>query len=422
MNEAGWRSQRRVLVVDAHAVGMIAAIRSLGRAGYRVVGASSRATALGLRSTFCSDAVVHPPYQDPAFLPWLRRALSTKDIDAIVPSEGFLLAIRGVFEEIQHLLPFSPGREVTYRALSKTDVLMAFRQHRAAGELLAHVPAFRIIDSLSPLDDSLLASELAAFGLPVWIKADGLHGIDTADGEVKEARTLGEAVGVISELRPAYTRVLVQSHVRMPVQVGVNLLIDSDRVVARSMMRAVRESPHTGGLTALRGTWWHESIYLDSVHKARALGWTGVAMFEYRYDPSVDEFAFIEMNARFWAALHLDLHAGLDFPRLLVDAHFDRRASGLVHEARLGVLSRLLFPADWGHLLSKVRDPNTSVYGRMRCLRDFVWAFFDPRIRDDFRFEGDSRLMWMQWRALFERFTGSVSLRSPKQRGRNQVA
>ena len=54
------RSAFPVLVPEAHAIGMIAVIRSLGRAGYPVHAAASRPDALGLQSKFAAHAVHFP--------------------------------------------------------------------------------------------------------------------------------------------------------------------------------------------------------------------------------------------------------------------------------------------------------------------------------------------------------------------------
>src|SRR3546814_15197257 len=45
---------RSVLVPEPHALGMLAAIRSLGRAGYRVHAASPRPDAIGFLSRYCT--------------------------------------------------------------------------------------------------------------------------------------------------------------------------------------------------------------------------------------------------------------------------------------------------------------------------------------------------------------------------------
>ncbi len=85
-----------IMVMEASAIGMIGVIRSLGRAGYPVHACSSSADALGLRSNYASARAVHPDYNDPAFLTWLRDYSLEHKIAVIVPSEGFLHAIRPV--------------------------------------------------------------------------------------------------------------------------------------------------------------------------------------------------------------------------------------------------------------------------------------------------------------------------------------
>jgi len=63
----------------------------------------------------------------------------------------------------------------------------------------------------------------------------------------------------------------------------------------------------------------------DALAKIKAMKWQGVGMMEYRWDPTTDQFYFLEMNGRFWGSLHLALFAGVDFPALLLDAFHAHR-------------------------------------------------------------------------------------------------
>ena len=49
------------------------------------------------------------------------------------------------------------------------------------------------------------------------------------------------------------------------------------------------------------------------------LDYTGVGMFEYRYDPATGDWVFLEINARFWGSLPLAIAAGANFPFALYD-------------------------------------------------------------------------------------------------------
>src|ERR1700757_2966158 len=110
-----------VLVAEAHSLGSIAVIRSLGRAGYFVHACSHRADALGFYSRFTHTWVVCPAYHDPTFLDWLRRYIRQHRIRAIIPSEDLLLAVRTSFSEFSPLLPYSSSESVVYAAMSKAD-------------------------------------------------------------------------------------------------------------------------------------------------------------------------------------------------------------------------------------------------------------------------------------------------------------
>jgi hypothetical protein len=135
----------------------------------------------------------------------------------------------------------------------------------------------------------------------------------------------------------------------------------------------------------------------DALARVRHLGWEGIAMLEYKWDPESDAFEFIEINSRFWAALHLDLYAGADYPRRLVEHHLEGR-SVAAGRGTIGLTSRWTLPTDWGHMLSKLRDARLSRVARCQALLAFAALFLHPGVRDDLRFPGDSALYSRQWR------------------------
>ncbi|MFT5131500.1 MAG: hypothetical protein ACI8W8_005136, partial [Rhodothermales bacterium] len=110
-----------VLVTEAHTIGGIAVIRSLGRAGYRVVAISAKADALGFYSRFAAKTI-HCPAYSADFTPWLRQTIAREQISQIIGSESFLHAIRTDFAEFATLLPISSDPAIVYRAFHKCDV------------------------------------------------------------------------------------------------------------------------------------------------------------------------------------------------------------------------------------------------------------------------------------------------------------
>ncbi len=190
---------------------------------------------------------------------------------------------------------------------------------------------------------------------------------------------------------------LAQGNASSPVQAGANVLIDEGEVVAASMMLSLHDSPHTGGTSGLRRSWWHDAMHADAVARLRHLGWQGVAMVEYKWDPRSDAFEFIEVNSRFWAGLHLDLASGVDYPRLLIDRALGIERAGRAR-GRTGVVTRWTLPTDLGHTLSRMRDPGLPLWNRAVAPVEFAWNFLAPGVRDDLRYPGDAALYWRQWR------------------------
>jgi hypothetical protein len=399
-----WRSGLHVLVPDAHAVGMIGVIRSLGRAGYAVHACGCVPDALGLASRYASVAVCSPPYEDPGFLPWLRDYVARLGISAIVPSDAFLLAIRPAFPEFASLLPVPRDPGLVYAAISKHDVFRQLMGSRQAG---AHLPPTRLLKPGDPLPS---ASEIEALGLPVFIKVDGVHAIASGGDGIFRAESVVTALARVAMLRERYSHLTLQGYVP-GLGAGVYFLRWDGELRSEFMNICLHEVPHTGGFCSLRESWRHEAMREDARHKLQEIGWQGVAMLEYRWDSASGRFYFVELNARFWAALHLALFAGVDFPRLLVDA-FHGRLEAPVTSYPVGLRCRLAAPFEISYLLSRWRDRALPLVSRLWSVVEFFMLFLDPRPRADLLFPGDRGLYWRQWaRVMRTLLRGSAARR-----------
>jgi predicted ATP-grasp superfamily ATP-dependent carboligase len=187
---------------------------------------------------------------------------------------------------------------------------------------------------------------------------------------VKPSRSVGEADGlrqklgvrhaedaarlreVIAALPQAAFPVLVQERIVGPGQ-GIFVLRWQARTIARFAHVRLREKPPSGGVSVLA-----ESVPGDPelVQAAEALlaalDWEGVAMVEFKRDASTDRPYLMEINGRFWGSLQLAIDAGVDFPRLLVEATL----GGVPRESltwRSGLRSRW-FWGDLDHLLIRL--------------------------------------------------------------------
>lgn len=379
-----------VLIPDAQTRAMLAAIRSLGRAGYRTHAIASSPCALGLHSRYARHRAVAPEFSDPSFLDWLAAYCRDNSIAMIVPSSSMLEAVRPRFAEFSTLLPVSPDPEVVYRVGDKIEAFRAYRDAPPELELLSRHPATLVVTRDRPLDQK----ELGLLRLPVYVKA-GARDSDTgaADG-VWECQTHAEAASRIARLLDNdYRQVLAQAGVE-GIQVCVGALMGDQGPLALNCVRDSHPSPHSSGTMSLRHTWWHQGIVDDAVARLSTLRWRGCAMVEYRWVPSTDEFNVIEINARFWQYLHLDLYSGVDFPRLLAEWFFEGRVAD-APKPRQGVVCRDAFPGEVAQLVNALRDRKRGIGAKTADVAAFFLRFLHPGIRADLLFPRD-RLIYVR--------------------------
>ena len=388
-----WRREFPVLVPDTHAVGNIAVVRSLGRAGYPVHACATRPEALGLQSNYATHAVVMPPHDSDEFLDWARSYVAKEGIRVIIPSEGFLMAIRPAYAEFSALLPLPNNPDVTYRAFSKIDV---DRTLYAAPEELGfaeHLPPSLIASSNDPLPS---IAEIDALGAPFFVKSDVAYCREGNRSVTKRVETAEETRAELERLFEAFKAVLVQGWVG-GVKAAAAYCIDAQRVLTRTGVLGLRTNPHRGGMMSLRETWHHPTLSDIALAWLRYIDWLGVAMLECKWEPETNRFWLIEINSRYWGYLHLDLFSGIDVPRIQVDA-FLGHPQDETPTQKLGVRCRHTLPSDIGHLSSKLRDQEVGLGEKAATVARFGLDFLDPRLHSDLMFPGDRKLYWLQLR------------------------
>jgi protein-tyrosine-phosphatase/predicted ATP-grasp superfamily ATP-dependent carboligase len=98
---------------------------------------------------------------------------------------------------------------------------------------------------------------------------------------------------------------------------GVEVLARGGEILLSQQHQRLHEPLHGGG-SSYRRTVPRNPEFMQAVTRlVHALDYTGVAMFEFKGDPSTGRWVLIEINGRFWGSLPLALAAGLDFPYAL---------------------------------------------------------------------------------------------------------
>jgi predicted ATP-grasp superfamily ATP-dependent carboligase len=339
---------RTVVVTDGDQRAALATVRSLGRAGWRVVVASPDGRSVAGASRFAaSDHAVPDPLSDPAgYRERVGAIVRRADASLVVPvTEAAALAL---LEDPAALAPAtiaSPDLERFRRVADKAAVLEAAREVGiAAPEQVT-------------LESPRAAVALAGMAFPLVVKPSrsvGGAGSDRRKLGVRHAANEAELRAILGALPAAAWPVLVQRRIVGP-GVGIFLLAWQGRLVARFAHRRLREKPPSGGVSTYR-----ESIAADPglVERSRALldrfGWEGVAMIEYKVEASTGTPHLMEVNGRLWGSVQLAVDAGVDFPALLAAAYAGDPLPTEPPGYRTGIRLRW----EWGdvdHVLARLR-------------------------------------------------------------------
>jgi len=385
----GTSQHRTVLVTDGEQRASLAVVRSLGAAGHIVYVCSATRRSLAGGSRFAiSEHVVASSLDDAdRFVSDVQELVSLHGIDTIIPmTEPALLALlpeRDRFPGV--LVPFVDAE--TFNGIANKEAVLA-----AATRVGIAVPAQTVlVDS-----QTARATDIAALKYPLVVKpARSVSGIagDRLKLSVEHAASESELRTILDAMDPRAYPLLLQQRVMGP-GVGVFVLMWNDELIAQFAHRRIREKPPSGGISVYRS-----SIPVDqdllrlSLELLAEFSWQGVAMVEYKLDADDGTPYLMEINGRFWGSLQLAIDAGVDFPRLLIEA-----ASGgapvHVDHFRTDVRSRW-FWGDVDHLLARLRKSKKRLSlpddapSRWQAIGDFLVRH--PNDVSEVRRRGDNR-------------------------------
>jgi predicted ATP-grasp superfamily ATP-dependent carboligase len=332
------KSEAVVLVTDASKGCALAVIRSLGRAGYRVVAADTDPSSPGLRSRYVARTEVYPdPATDPAaFCESILAMVRRHGVDLVIPATDWtvqpLAVARRDFEGITRLaIADSKPLEIARR---KQETV------KLAERVGVPVPATRVAHSV---DEALAAAP--ELGWPLVLKPQSSHGADGA-GIVRhqveyaqDADDLAERIARLTKSCP----VLLQRYLAGRGH-GVELLACGGRLLAAFEHRRLREVPITGGASSYRESVPLDPTRLDYARRLiEALDWTGLAMVEFKVAEGRSEL--MEINGRVWGSLPLAVASGVDFPAMLARLYLEGESavpSRMNEPYRLGLRCRNL--------------------------------------------------------------------------------
>ncbi|GKS58888.1 hypothetical protein YTPLAS18_24150 [Nitrospira sp.] len=389
-----------LLVTDGNERAALAVTRALGREGIEVIVGSEQDRPLAGASRHCAGVIRYPsPYVDPGgYIQALLDTVNERHVRVLLPLSDIAMSLIGAartrFAGVT-AVPV-PALEV-YEAVSDKYGLMQMAQSLG-------VP---IPETVFVPDGIVPASAHAPGGFPVIVKP----GRSRVCLEGRWEKTAVQVVGSQEELHALYKTTpylrlpsLIQRRVEGEGQ-GVFALFDHGKPVTLFAHRRLREKPPSGGVSVLR-----ESIEVPpimAVHAVRLLekvGWHGVAMVEFKVEPSTGIPRLMEINGRFWGSLQLAIDAGVNFPWLLYRLALGQPIDSRPAAYRAGVKSRWVV-GDVDHLLARIFKSDRALNlppgypSRWQCARDFL-RFLEPDLYceverwDDL---GPARVEWSKY-------------------------
>jgi predicted ATP-grasp superfamily ATP-dependent carboligase len=357
------------IVTDGQWRKSVCAIRSLGRAGYRVIVLGDSWFTTGFYSRYTEKRFKGPTAEkdQDGFGKLLHRAcMATRGkYTVILPMED--ASCEWLLKNASHL-------PQTAKFLLPDPPSFAIASDKARTAILAEecgipFPKYYAPENISALRDLVRAHEIDKFILKPR-QSSGSAGIVYGRGIL-----LIDLEHHWAEHGPLLFQERIPSD---GTAFGVSLLYDSLGVhLASFEYRRLRQYPVSGGPSTQRISVPLSHLTSLSRRLVERLNWRGVAMVEWKVDPETGKPLLLEINPRFWGSLALAVRAGVDFPRLYADAALGKASANSSPSYRLGTISRWLIPGD---ILRYYNEPTQ--------LREPLGVFLHGIFRNSEEFEG----------------------------------
>jgi len=299
------RDRPPAVVVDVGWVNGLAAVRSLGRAGIRVLALDHRPSALGFRSRYAEPVLTPDPQDEEAFVSFLAE-LEVERAPLFATHDEPLNAIARGAERLgeRFLYPF-PSWEVLARIQTKRGQLEAAE---AAGIAIP-----RTSYPASAAEARAAAEEL---GLPVLVKPSSTEGFKRRfKRQAFRCDTLAEAEDAYAQAEPYE-----------PMVQEVILGGDDELYTLGSYVRAdgkplglfsgrkLRQTPPGVGTCRVGEAVWVEDVVESGLKLLHALGFYGLSQVEFKRDPRDGAYKLMEVNPRLFQWHGLAAACGVDLP------------------------------------------------------------------------------------------------------------
>lgn len=290
-------------------------VRELGRVGVPVIGIAHEQNAIGLASRYLLRGLVVNPPRSPELIAAIR-ALGEEygSCCLLTVSEANLAWLAQHRHAFGNVHPVVPAQEKLALVLDKQQTLQAAR------DVGIDVP--ETVELISMMQAQEMAKNFAFPAVLKWkdpnavAKKLNAHGLDLLKAEY--VYTQDEFVAMAERYQPLGEWPMVQAY--CPGQgLGQFFYMHEGKAIRRFQHLRIAEWPPEGGFSSVCDSVpleRHQALQEKSIALLRHIGWEGVAMVEYRWDPVTDHAVLMEINGRYWGSYPLAVHCRADFALL----------------------------------------------------------------------------------------------------------
>jgi predicted ATP-grasp superfamily ATP-dependent carboligase len=298
-----------VLVTDAGFPHSLAAIRSLGRNGSRVIATCSSRLAMSFFSRYCSKAYTcADPINEPAaYISDIIAIAKKEKCDVLLPiSYASCLTVSKYQEEVKKVVNVPIAELDSMLIASNKNKTVKF-----ATKLGIPTPETFFPTSV---EDVIEISKIITY--PVVVK------LPEGSARVKYINSspeLIESYKTIANLSYSNTHEPEFPQIQQYIKgngYGFFALFNHGKVRAVFSHKRIHEYPPTGGPSTMAQSVFDPDLQFMGIKLLEALKWHGVAMVEVKKDIIDNHYKLIEINPKFWGSLDLAIQSGVDFPSL----------------------------------------------------------------------------------------------------------
>jgi len=316
----------KVLITDAGYKHTLAAVRSLGKAGFFVVAMGSNRFSQSFFSRYCNKKLICPdPRNEEEFIQFLIEYLSKESIDVLIPI-GYTTTVT-ISKHKKELLSYVKIPIANYESMQ-----IASNKEKT----------MQLADSLN---------------IPTPIEYYSIDSVEIFPVVVKGLYESGHVRYINSpdELRTInFNEYLIQEYI--PGEgYGFYALFNNGIEKAVFMHKRLREYPISGGASTCAKSVYNEELKRLGLALLRQLHWHGVAMVEFKKDSRDGKFKLMEINPKFWGSLDLSIAAGIDFPVFLVNMALEGDITP-IFQYDTEMKYRWPFPDDTLHILANPKS------------------------------------------------------------------